>query len=520
MNSLPSWIQSRSSGVLLHLTSLPGKYGVGNIGFYSRQFIDFLKDSGFLFWQTCPLGPTGYGDSPYQVFSSFAGNPYLIDWDPLLELNLIEENDLVPLLSEPGSIIDYGNLYNHFFVIAAKAYTNFKNSKKICEDRYGSFLQFVDKNESWIYPYCSYQTLKQDFDDLPWWEWKQEFRQYNTDLVSSFSESQMGVFNLHAFLQYIFYSQWSELRSYANQKNIKIVGDLPIYVAPDSADTWQNPSLFEINPESGQFSHVAGVPPDYFNEDGQYWGNPLYDWIEHKKDGYDWWKQRLHAQLVLFDIVRIDHFRGFHDFWSIPVETQNAKLGEWKLGPGKEFWDAIKIEFPTLPFLAEDLGLITDEVRALRVSAGLPGMAVLQFAFDGDPENLYLPHNLTPDLVLYTGTHDNDTTCGWYHSSDEETQGNFRTYFNIPGEQPSWDMLRMAYRTTAQLVVIPVQDLLSLGSDARLNEPGHPFGNWVWRLSPWQLDQLIDNCSKYLKDQAKLSGRLPNKVVARSENYL
>jgi 4-alpha-glucanotransferase len=291
-------------------------------------------------------------------------------------------------------------------------------------------------------------------------------------------------------------------------------------VAPDSADIWQNPSLFEINPESGQFSHVAGVPPDYFNEDGQYWGNPLYDWVEHKKDGYDWWKQRLHAQLVLFDIVRIDHFRGFHDFWSIPVETQNAKLGEWKLGPGKEFWDAIRIEFPTLPFLAEDLGLITNEVRDLRISAGLPGMAVLQFAFDGNPENLYLPHNLTPDLVLYTGTHDNDTTCGWYHSSDEETQGNFRTYFNIPGEQPSWDMLRMAYRTTAQLVVIPIQDLLSLGSDARLNEPGHPFGNWVWRLSPWQLDQLIENCSKYLKDQAKLSGRLPNKVVARSENYL
>lgn len=505
---LPSWLRSRSCGVLLHVTSLPGKYGIGNLGLSSREFVNFLQDAGFLFWQTCPVGPTGYGDSPYQVFSSSAGNPYLIDWQPLLELAVIDEGTLVPLISHPENEINYGELYSKFFEVAKQAHINFEKNKKPIEDKYGKIKDFFDANEDWLNPYCSYQTLKKEFKNRPWWQWQGDDISYRVNLKEQFSSDQLNTFNLHAFLQFIFFSQWKELRTYANEKGIQIIGDLPIYVAPDSSDVWERPELFQIDPKTRQFSHVAGVPPDYFNSDGQYWGNPLYNWEAHKADHYEWWMRRLESQLKFFDVVRIDHFRGFHDYWSIPVETSDAKLGNWKEGPGVDFWDVAQKRFPTLPFLAEDLGLITNGVRKLRHVAGLPGMAVLQFAFDGDPENLYLPHNLTPDLVLYTGTHDNDTTCGWYHSCEEEVRGNFRTYFNIPGDFPSWDMLRMAYRTTAQLVITPMQDLLSLGSEARLNEPGYPFGNWTWRMKPWELAKVATECTHYLRDQAKVCGRM------------
>ena len=513
LTSLPQWLENRSSGVLLHATSLPGKFGIGNLGLTARSFVDFLVKSGFGFWQTCPLGPTGYGDSPYQVFSSSAGNPYLIDWDQLIELEVINEDELSPLICDPNNDIDYGNLYKYFTIIAEKAYLNFEKIKKSIESRLGSFSDFKEANKAWLNPYCCYQVFKKDEGNKPWWEWDEAIRLYNPVLLTHFTENQLRTFDTHAFLQFIFFNQWSDLRSYANSKGIKIIGDLPIYVAPDSADVWERPNLFQLDQRLCSFSHVAGVPPDYFNEDGQFWGNPLYDWEAHKEEKYDWWMTRLDSQLRLFDVVRIDHFRGFHDYWSIPVSKndvkQDAKLGQWQSGPGLDFWKFAKNRFPSLPFLAEDLGLITDGVRRLRCSAGLPGMAVLQFAFDGDPENLYLPHNLKPDLVLYTGTHDNDTTCGWYNSASEEVRGNFRTYFNIPGEFPSWDMLRMAYRTTSQLVIVPMQDLLSLGSEARLNEPGYPFGNWTWRMTSWQLEKVSNDCSDYIKNQAEICGRLP-----------
>ena len=506
---LPTWLKDRSSGIFLHATSLPGRFGIGNIGESARKFTDFLAKSGFGFWQTCPVGPTGYGDSPYQVFSSSAGNPYLIDWQQLIEIELINETELAVLISDSHDDIDYGHLYENYSLIAEKAYLNFDKNRNSLEDRYGSFSDFKELNMGWLNPYCCYQVYKKESNNKPWWKWQKDIRTYNSAMHSGFSESQLITFDIHAFLQFIFFSQWNELRSYANLNGIKIIGDLPIYVAPDSADVWERPELFQLDEELGNFTHVAGVPPDYFNEDGQFWGNPLYDWEVHREDGYKWWMDRLDSQLRLFDVVRIDHFRGFHNYWSIPVSQKDAKLGNWKTGPGLDFWKLAKKRFPTLPFLAEDLGLITDGVRKLRCSAGLPGMAVLQFAFDGDPENLYLPHNLNHDLVLYTGTHDNDTTCGWYHSTLEEVRGNFRTYFNIPAEFPSWDMLRMAYRTTAKLVVIPMQDLLSLGSEARLNEPGAPFGNWTWRMSSWELDRVSNECSDYIKGQAEICGRLP-----------
>ena len=514
LKHLPGWLDSRSSGVLLHVTSLPGDFGIGNLGKSSFEFIDFLNVSGFRFWQICPVGPTGYGDSPYQVFSSSAGNPYLIDWHALIDLKMISLDDLDSLQSNPDHDVNYGHLYEHFYSAASIAFSNFVQNGESIESKYGKFDLFIEENRCWLEPYCCHQSLKKSSLNKPWWEWDKNVRKFSASILKSLSSAQLETYKLHLFLQYIFFSQWKELRNYAHEKEVQILGDLPIYVAPDSSDVWEKPELFQVDTNGAGFSHVAGVPPDYFNEDGQYWGNPLYDWSAHKADGYQWWIKRLESQLSLFDVVRIDHFRGFHDYWSIPADTSDAKAGKWENGPGIDFWNVVAKYFPTLPFLAEDLGLITEGVRSLRESAGLPGMAVLQFAFDGDPENLYLPHNLSPDLVLYTGTHDNDTTCGWYHSTDEEIRGNFRSYFNIPGDFPSWDMLRMAYRTTAQLVIIPMQDLLSLGSEARLNEPGHSFGNWTWRMSPWQLKNISAECSTYLRNQAEISGRLAKKSVA------
>ena len=505
--SLPSWISQRASGILLHITSLPSSYGIGNVGKDARAFVDFLNKAGFRYWQTCPVGPTGFGDSPYQVFSSFAGNPYLIDWDPLIDIGMIRYDELTALRELPANEVDYGTLYHSFHLPARLAFSRFSEFKQKLELLYGEMDSFSGENESWLVPYACFQALKQAESNKAWWEWPNSSRTLNGSLLAELRTSQE--FGFQVFLQYLFWGQWKKLRAYANGRNVSLLGDLPIYEAPDSSEVWQRPELFQVD-DASAFSHVAGVPPDYFNENGQYWGNPLYDWDRHEAEEYAWWMNRLTVQLKLFDVVRIDHFRGFHDYWSIPTETADARSGSWKRGPGMKFWEVARERFPALPFLAEDLGLISEEVRDLRRDAGLPGMAVLQFAFDGDAQNLYLPHNLENDLVLYTGTHDNDTTAGWYASASEEVRGNFRSYLTVDGSHPSWDMLRLAYRSIAPLVVVPAQDLLSLGSDARFNEPGHPFGNWKWRLTKMQLEQLVSESASYLAEQAKITGRLAN----------
>jgi len=504
-HSLPSWISHRAAGSLLHLSSLPGSYGIGNLGSGARSFVDFLARSGIRFWQTCPVGPTGYGDSPYQVFSSFAGNPYFIDWAPLIRIGLIHENELSALRELPSHEVDYGRLYQEFFPCARLAFSRFSDHVDDLESLYGNLERFSQENASWLTSYACFQVLKQREEGKPWWKWSDSWKNADSILLAETSDD--PDFAFHVFLQYLFWNQWKSLRDYANGKNVSLLGDLPIYEAPDSSGVWQRPDLFQVTPDS-DFSHVAGVPPDYFNENGQYWGNPLYDWERHSAEDYSWWMDRLAVQLKLFDVVRIDHFRGFHDYWSISTKTDDARLGTWRDGPGMKFWEVARKRFPALPFLAEDLGLISEEVRDLRRKAGLPGMAVLQFAFDGDEENLYLPHNLEKDLVLYTGTHDNDTTTGWYESAGEEVRGNFRTYLNVSGSSPSWDMLRLAYRSVAPLVVVPVQDLLGLGSGARLNEPGFAMGNWKWRLTREQLDLLGRESASYLAEQAKITGRL------------
>ena len=501
MNDLPEWIKKRSAGCLLHVTSLPSSTGIGNLGKSSYEFIDFLKKSGFSYWQMCPVGPTGFGDSPYQVFSSSAGNPYLIDWFPLIEKELLHCDDVISA-NEKEDRVDYGRMYNTFYKSARKAHQSFKKNQHIFDEEYGEYKSFFKENRSWLEPYSVFKSFKKKFSNQAWWNWG------NNHKEEYFKVPEEDEFNFQVFLQYLFRGQWKKLKSYASSQGISLLGDLPIYAAPDSAEVWRQPKLFQVDQESYDFTCVAGVPPDYFNSEGQHWGNPLYRWDLHEEDDFSWWTERLREQLKLFDVVRIDHFRGFHDYWSIPSNTVDARLGSWSVGPGINFWKCMQRNFPTLPFLAEDLGLISEEVRTLRIKAGLPGMAVLQFAFDGDPKNLYLPHNLSQSLVLYTGTHDNDTTMGWYINSEEEVKTNFRSYLNVAGHDAPWDMLRLAYRSISPLVIVPVQDLLSLGSEARFNKPGTPQGNWQWRMSQEQLVHLSEKTSLYLKEQAKITGRL------------
>ena len=503
MTNLPSWLSKRSAGVLLHPSSLPNGQGIGCLGEAAYQWIDFLRDAGISFWQMCPVGPTGYGDSPYQVFSSSAGNPYFIDWAPLVEFGYIQQDSLFSLTQSEAHQVDFGSLYENFYPLMKLAFSNFKRDSKPLVDRYGDLEQFKSKHASWLEPYATFQSLKSKNKLKPWWEWPAEDINASNDPSSAGNE-----FEFHCFLQFLFRSQWDELHQYSKSKKISLIGDLPIYVAPDSVDAWRNKELFQIN-ELNEFTSIAGVPPDYFNEKGQLWGNPLYNWEINKEDDYKWWIQRIRDQLDLFEVIRIDHFRAFHDYWSIPKGSEDAVNGRWEIGPGIDFWKQVRMHFPDLPFLAEDLGDINKQVRQLRDSIGLPGMAVLQFAFDGNPKNLYLPHNLMRDVVLYTGTHDNDTSLGWYETADESSKSFFRSYLNIDGSTPGWDMLRHAYRSVSQLVITPAQDLLSLGTDARFNKPGEASGNWNWRMTEAQFHHLRHHSTRYLREQAILAGRLP-----------
>lgn len=500
---LPDWLKKRAAGVHLHPTSLPGGHGIGNLGNNAYEWIDFLADAGFSYWQMCPVGPTGFGDSPYQVFSSSAGNPYFIDLQPLISNGYLPQFEAAKLHPSSPNLVDYGTLYDSFFPILRKAYQNFMHSPQQMENEYGSIDAFEELHRDWLHPFAKYQAIKANNHLKPWWEWTNKDK---NSPDSPLSQTSLHEYKFQVFLQYLFRAQWNQLHQYAKSKKIALIGDLPIYVAPDSSDTWCDRDLFQIN-QSGDFEAFAGVPPDYFNNEGQFWGNPLYEWEKMQSDGYNWWINRIQNQLELFEVLRIDHFRAFHDFWSIPEGSSSARFGTWEKGPGLKFWDKIKTVFPHLPFLAEDLGDISEEVRKLRTSIGLPGMAVLQFAFDGNPKNCYLPHNLSKDLVLYAGTHDNDTSCGWYQSTDEGTRSFFRRYLNIDGTAPSWDMLRLAYRSISQLVIITAQDLLSLGSEARFNTPGELQGNWNWRMTDEQFNHLRNHSTDYLREQALLADR-------------
>jgi 4-alpha-glucanotransferase len=499
------WLSKRAAGLLLHPTSLPGAYGVGVLGQHAFATVDFLKEAGIDYWQMLPLGPTGFGDSPYQSLSIFAGNPYLIDFQPLLENGLLLPNELHALEDIPADRVDFARLYLIKQPLLRLAYRRFKEQKRAYLPNYGLFDDFQQREAHWLEAFCGYMALKEAFNGAFWGEWPTGCRTLAAARQSREWQASAPAREAHAFNQYLFHGQWRELKSYASQAGIEIIGDVPIFVALDSADVWAEPHLFEMS-KAGQPDVVAGVPPDYFSATGQLWGNPLYAWKAMEKDGYNWWIRRLQSAFDLFDVVRLDHFRGFHDYWRIPAGSADARSGTWAKGPGKKLFKAIHASIPEARLIAEDLGEINDGVRDLRDSLGLPGMAIFHFAFGGGPDNLYLPHNLTQNQVVYAGTHDNNTSLGWYEHTDELTRDHLRRYLRVDGGDIAWDLLRMAYRSVAGLAVIQAQDLLSLDQSARMNTPGQQLGNWQWRLSENDFANLRQ-ASPYLMELKQLYGR-------------
>jgi len=489
----------RSSGILFHPTSLPGKYGIGTLGKEAYAFIDFLKKSRQKLWQIFPLGPTGYGDSPYQSFSSFAGNPYLIDFDLLIEAHLLSEEDLRDVFfGDNEEYIDYGAIYNQKYPLLRKAYENFKSSDN--HEMRENLEHFKRENASWLNDYSLYISLKNHFNGLPWNEWAHDIKNREHGAMEHYKNELADDIEYHNFIQFLFFKQWGDVKRYANENGIKIIGDIPIFVAADSSDAWANPEIFLFDEERKPVK-VAGVPPDYFSATGQLWGNPLYNWQKLKETNYSWWVERVRANLSTCDIIRIDHFRGFEAYWAVPYGDDTAINGQWEPGPGIDLFNAIKSQLGELPIIAEDLGLMTQGVIDLREATGFPGMKILGFAFDSGEENDYLPHTYTKNCVVYTGTHDNDTLIGWFQKAKEEDRQFARDYLNSRSDDEiHWDAIRGAWSSVANMAISPVQDFLGLGSEARINTPGVAAGNWQWRLRHGVLtDELAERIAKLTK---------------------
>jgi 4-alpha-glucanotransferase len=502
----PSWLQSRSAGVLAHISSLPGKYGIGNLGPGSRQLLDLLGEAGVRYWQICPVGPTGFGNSPYQTFSGRAGNPYFIDLDDLRDARLLEKQDLAPLEGLPEDLVDYGRLYENFWEVLAKAYDRFSASGADEVDGLGSLAAFRQEQAGWLEAFTAFMALKAHFGGLPWTLWPEPFRTWSPALPPALPASVRLEADRHAFYQYLFFGQWHRLRRYAADRGVGIIGDVPIFVALDSADTWENRSAFRLD-AGGNPLAVAGVPPDYFSAKGQLWGNPLYDWDYLAHTGYGWWMDRLRAAFSLYDIIRLDHFRGFDTYWEIPAGASDACNGHWRNGPGLEFFRAARAVFPEARIIAEDLGYIGPKVVALRKAAGLPGMKVLQFAYGHDVGNVNLPHFFTADSVAYTGTHDNTTTRGWLEHLSGKTAERVDEYFGLGGSHSAWPMIRAVLATVSRLAVVPIQDLLDLPATAALNHPGTAEGNWQWRYTEGQLALLAGSRVETLRSWLQLYNR-------------
>ena len=486
----------RSSGILFHPTSLPGKYGIGTLGKEAYAFIDLLKKSRQKLWQIFPLGPTGYGDSPYQSFSSFAGNPYLIDFDLLIEAHLLSEEDLRDVFfGDNEEYIDYGAIYNQKYPLLRKAYENFKSSDN--HEMRENLEHFKRENASWLNDYSLYISLKNHFNGLPWNEWVHDIKNREHGAMEHYKNELADDIEYHNFIQFLFFKQWGDVKRYANENGIKIIGDIPIFVAADSSDAWANPEIFLFDEERKPVK-VAGVPPDYFSATGQLWGNPLYNWQKLKETNYSWWVERVRANLSTCDIIRIDHFRGFEAYWAVPYGDDTAINGQWEPGPGIDLFNAIKSQLGELPIIAEDLGLMTQGVIDLREATGFPGMKILGFAFDSGEENDYLPHTYTKNCVVYTGTHDNDTLIGWFQKAKEEDRQFARDYLNSRSDDKiHWDAIRGAWSSVANMAISPVQDFLGLGSEARINTPGVAAGNWQWRLRHGVLtDELAERIAK------------------------
>jgi 4-alpha-glucanotransferase len=484
----------RGSGVLLHITSLPSRFGIGDLGPEAYRFVDFLAETGQTWWQMLPVGPTGYGNSPYQSLSSFAGNTLLISLDRLADEQLLEPFDeqAIPAFSSHSVDFDQVAFWNPRQLRVA--HRTFLERGLDTEE----FQAFSAANAWWLEDYALFRSLKREYHEKAWTDWPEQLVQRDPEALSEARETLELDIDREKFLQFQFDRQWRALKKYANERNVRLVGDLPIFVAHDGADTWAKQELFQLDIH-GQPTVVAGVPPDYFSITGQRWGNPLYRWEAHADQGYKWWIQRIRHALELFDVVRIDHFRGFESYWEIPGDAPDARGGRWVPGPGAAPFRAAEAALGSLPVIAEDLGVITPEVEALRDGLGFPGMRVLQFAFGDDPKGAdYRPHNYPRHCVVYTGTHDNNTTVGWF--ADEGDKDTTRTgeqiareraftldYLGAKGDEIHWDMIRAAWGSVADMAIAPLQDILGLGSEARMNLPGSSTGNWLWRFQPGDL---------------------------------
>lgn len=495
----------RESGILLPVFALPSAYGIGCFSKEAYEFVDQLKEAGQSKWQILPLGPTGYGDSPYQSFSTFAGNPYFIDLETLIREGLLTEEECKSYdFGEIQDSIDYEKLYLNRFKILHQAYRRFDGSQN------WEYREFLDENRDWLDEYCLFMALKNKHGGVSWREWKAPYRDRVENALEEARSELAGEIDFYRFQQYEFNRQWKRLHAYANENGIEIIGDIPIYVAFDSADTWAAPELFQFD-ENKEPSAVAGCPPDGFSATGQLWGNPLYDWEYHKKTGYAWWMRRIVHCFRLYDIVRIDHFRGFDEYYAIPNGEKTAVNGKWMPGPGIEFFRTMEEKLGRLNIIAEDLGFLTDSVLKLLDDTGFPGMKVIQFAFDSRESANYLPHTYTENCVVYTGTHDNDTTRGWYHHVNKECRDFAKEYLHkhaLDEDELAWDFIAMAMGSVAKLCVIPVQDYLCRGSEARINTPSTLGNNWVWRLKK---DEINDTLIKEIRKITKLYGRLSRK---------
>lgn len=483
----------RSAGILLHPTSLPGPCGIGDLGPAAYAWVDALARARQSWWQVLPLGPTGYGDSPYQCFSAFAGNPNLISPELLVHEGLLRSADLVGG-NWPADHVEYERVIPYKAGLTAKAWDNFRAGAGAA--LHAPFEEFRNREADWLDDFALFLALKEAHGGGSWFDWPEEFIQREPAALARARQELAGPIELHRFRQFLFYHQWRALKQYARERDIRLIGDVPIFVAGDSADVWTNPELFLLD-ERRRPAFLSGVPPDYFSKTGQLWGNPLYNWKAHRRGGYAWWIARMRATLARVDLVRLDHFRGFEAYWEIPADMPTAEIGRWAPVPGADFLQTVRDAFGGLPLIAEDLGLITPEVEALRARFHLPGMRILQFAFYGDPKDRFLPHNYEPNTLVYTGTHDNDTTIGWYATMQEHERRFLHRYMPYGCGDIAWDMIRLAWASVANYALAPLQDVMSLGSEARMNLPGRESGNWSWRFTENMLTQpLLDGLAE------------------------
>ncbi len=481
----------RSCGTLVHPTSFPGKYGIGDFGNEARTFIDFLERTNQTIWQVLPLTPTGYGNSPYASFSAFAGNPYLISPDILVQKELLSSKEADTAILPSGFEVQYDEAFvkkDGLFKLACDRF--YKNLSKEEEKK---FNKFKNNNKHWLDDYVLFMACSLHFEKQPWNTWEKEIAQRKPEAIKKYKKKFKSEIELQYWMQYEFDNQWMNLKQYANDRKVRVVGDIPIFVDHNSADVWANPKYFEVD-ELGNRVLVAGVPPDYFSETGQLWGNPQYNWKELEKDGFSWWVDRFKHMFSTCDAIRVDHFRGFDAYWEVKATEKTAINGEWVEGPGEKLFDTILQECGELPIIAEDLGFVTEGVEKLRDKYAFPGMKIIQFAFDADSKNAFLPHNYPQNSVVYTGTHDNDTTIGWYEKAPEVEKHRARTYTRSDGSNISWELIRLGMMSVSDQAVFPLQDFMNLDGKYRMNFPGTSSDNWLWRYKNEQYS-LIDEAS-------------------------